>query len=130
MERWNLQKGFTLVELIIAVAIVGILAAVAIPSYADYQRRAVAREGVLALMGLATLQERTRLVTGRYVDGEALLAQRELPSRVASHFTLSVEVDVAQGYWAMQLLPRGGGKNLQHISLDSRGRQSPAGLWP
>lgn len=49
-----MQKGFTLIELMIVVAIIGILAAVAIPAYQDYTVRAQVTEGINMTGGLKT----------------------------------------------------------------------------
>ena len=53
MKR-TLQKGFTLIELMIVVAIIGILAAVALPAYQDYTVRARVSEAILAAASCRT----------------------------------------------------------------------------
>jgi len=50
----NVQKGFTLIELMIVVAIIGILAAVAIPAYSDYTKKAKLTELVQATSAMKT----------------------------------------------------------------------------
>jgi len=50
----QVQKGFTLIELMIVVAIIGILAAIALPAYQDYTARAQASEALTATAGLRT----------------------------------------------------------------------------
>lgn len=65
------QQGFTLIELMIVVAIIGILAAIAIPQYQNYVARAQAAEAITLLSGAKTPVEEYATTNGGFPDSTA-----------------------------------------------------------
>lgn len=66
MNMQKKQNGFTLIELMITVAVVGILASIAYPSYADYIRRGHRNEAKSGLQQVALWMERAATANGIY----------------------------------------------------------------
>jgi len=84
----SVQKGFTLIELMIVVAIIGILAAIAIPAYNDYIARAQAAEGVELLAGGKTPMSEFFADRGRW-PGNAASVMGTLTGKYVADITIS-----------------------------------------
>ncbi|CDM41975.1 MULTISPECIES: type IV pilin protein [Pseudomonadaceae] len=66
----NRNKGFTLIELMIAVAVIGILAAIAYPSYQEHVRKGKRADAQAALMELSHFMERYYTANGKYLKAD------------------------------------------------------------
>lgn len=80
------QKGFTLIELMIVVAVIGILATIAMPSYTDYVRRGKAAEATSNLADLRVKMEQYFQDNRTYVGGTCA------PVNGAKYFTYTCSV--------------------------------------
>ncbi|EOG0765001.1 pilin [Neisseria gonorrhoeae] len=88
----TLQKGFTLIELMIVIAIVGILAAVALPAYQDYTARAQVSEAILLAEGQKSAVTEYYLNNGKWPkdNGDAGVASA---SKIIGKYVQKVEVN-------------------------------------
>ncbi|HFB6032836.1 TPA: pilin [Neisseria gonorrhoeae] len=87
----TLQKGFTLIELMIVIAIVGILAAVALPAYQDYTARAQVSEAILLAEGQKSAVTEYYLNNGKWPEnnGDAGVASSD---KIKGKYVQKVEV--------------------------------------
>ncbi|HEZ3182770.1 TPA: pilin [Neisseria meningitidis] len=110
----TLQKGFTLIELMIVIAIVGILAAVALPAYQDYTARAQVSEAILLAEGQKSAVTEYYLNHGEWPGNNS-------DAGVASSSTIKgkyvKEVTVANGVITAQMASSGVNKEIQGRKL-------------
>ncbi|HEZ3441213.1 TPA: pilin [Neisseria meningitidis] len=110
----TLQKGFTLIELMIVIAIVGILAAVALPAYQDYTARAQVSEAILLAEGQKSAVTEYYLNHGEWPSDNSAAG-------VASSSTIKgkyvKEVTVANGVITATMLSSGVNKEIKGKKL-------------
>ena len=110
--KHSIQKGFTLIELMIVVAIVGILAAVALPAYQDYTVRAKVSEAVIAgssVKGLLSEAFQTDSVTG--LDNAAIAYNAIPAAEKASKYVTDIQITGAATPWPVIVTIKADGLN-------------------
>ncbi|HFA1661199.1 TPA: pilin, partial [Neisseria gonorrhoeae] len=101
----TLQKGFTLIELMIVIAIVGILAAVALPAYQDYTARAQVSEAILLAEGQKSAVTEYYLNNGEWPKDNASAGVASTPTDIKGKYVQKVEVN--NGVVTAQMNPSG-----------------------
>ncbi|HFC7772161.1 TPA: pilin [Neisseria meningitidis] len=123
----TLQKGFTLIELMIVIAIVGILAAVALPAYQDYTARAQVSEAILLAEGQKSAVTEYYLNHGEWPKNNTsagVASSSEIKGKYVE------KVEVAKGVITATMLSTGVNKEIQgrKLSLWAK-RQAGSVKW-
>lgn len=92
VTRMKKQSGFTLIELMIVVAIIGILAAIAIPAYQDYTIRAQVTEGLTLAASAKTAVAETFSDTGAAPATRVLAGMTATAADTSGNYVTSVDV--------------------------------------
>ncbi|EMT1559799.1 pilin, partial [Neisseria gonorrhoeae] len=124
----TLQKGFTLIELMIVIAIVGILAAVALPAYQDYTARAQVSEAILLAEGQKSAVTEYYLNHGTWPKNNASAGVASSASDIKGKYVKSVTV--ANGVVTAEMNPSGVNNEIKgkKLSLWAR-RQNGSVKW-
>ncbi|MGE3349749.1 MAG: type IV pilin protein [Ramlibacter sp.] len=125
------QKGFTLIELMVAVAVVGILAAIAYPSY---QNAMVKNRRAAAQAFLADVAQRQQLfLTDNRSYASAISGlNATTPSDVSKYYNVSLEVGTSTvPSFTVTAAPVAGSAQVVDgtLTLTHNGTKSPAGKW-
>lgn len=131
---YKLSSGFTLIELMITVAVIGILAAIAYPSYTDQMRKSRRADAQAALMSIATLQQQFLLDTRAYAGNLAAL-NYTTPTAVARFYTVAVSPAAVPPpvvpTFTVTAVPTGGQAidTCATLSVSANGAKTPATCW-
>ena len=121
------SQGFTLIELMIVVAVIGILAAIAFPSYQEYILRSRRTEGMALLNEAAVRQERFRVQNGTYADTVAKLGMPEFSEN--GYYKLVV-VDTSYLLRAERQKAQTGDTKCGNLTLNRQGTKGVTGTSP
>ncbi|MEM7500540.1 MAG: type IV pilin protein [Pseudomonadota bacterium] len=125
------MRGITLIELMIVIVVLGIIVAVAYPSYRDFAARAKRNEARAALLQIATNQERFYLNNNTYTTDMTQLGFQSSPfTTETGSYTITVTVANANTYTARASYLLGGNEagNCPTFLIDAAGaKTSPDG---
>ncbi|WP_040640750.1 type IV pilin protein [Halopseudomonas pelagia] len=121
------QAGFTLIELMLVVAVVGILAAIAYPSYQEQVRQTRRAEVAAVLLENAQLLERFFTRHGSYEEGAAALISQS-PAAGQAVFVITSTLEVDTYLLNARAVPGGvmAGDACAQYSLNQVGQRTPA----
>ncbi|PMR80120.1 type IV pilin protein [Halomonas urumqiensis] len=122
--------GFTLIELMIAVAVVGILASIAYPSYTRYVQQARVSEGVAVLMDVAGQLERCYTVNNTYAEASCI-AEADLPDSESGVYTLTYNDPAPGATFTLEATHDGSQvtSGCETLTIDQTGATAPADCW-
>jgi type IV pilus assembly protein PilE len=123
------KKGFSLIELLVAVVIIGILAAVAIPSYQSYVVKGNRAAAQSFMMDLANREKQYMLDARTYVDFPTLGVSA--PADVSKHYSFEIVPIATPPSFTIIATPRSSSQ--QHdddnLRLGSDGTKEPPAKW-
>lgn len=98
-------SGFTLIELLIVVAIIGIIAAIAIPSYQGYIEKGHRADMMSELQNIASTIESRKIEQGRYSNDLLTGLGGSFPSQGTALYTISFSPDPLTAEWTITAIP-------------------------
>lgn len=122
------QNGFTLIELMVTVAIVAILAAVALPSYQQYMRKGARAEVQSHMMDIAARQGQFLLDNRAYAASVSALSMTT-PASVSSKYTLAIATETSPPGFTITATPSGSqaSDSCGTLALDNAGSKTASG---